>query len=103
ARRPSPNDLDRKEMFAMPPFVFLVGCARSGTTLLQRIVDAHPQIAITPEMHWITDYFREPKWLTPEGRVTAEQVASMMEQKRFRQFEFARDAFQGLLGSEGPV
>src|SRR5258708_340871 len=62
----------------MNPFVFIVGCARSGTTLLQRIVDSHPQIAITPEMHWITDYFRERKWLAPEGRVTAAQVASMV-------------------------
>jgi hypothetical protein len=87
----------------MTPFVFLVGCARSGTTLLQRLVDAHPRIAITPELHWITDYFREPKWLSPEGQVTAEQVAGMTEQKRFRQFEFTREAFQGLLGSGEPV
>jgi hypothetical protein len=81
----------------MYPFVFIVGCARSGTTLLQRIVDAHPLIAITPEMHWITDYFREKKWLGSEGRVTPEQVASMVQQKRFRQFEFSREQFQGLL------
>ena len=81
----------------MEPFVFIVGCARSGTTLLQRLVGAHPQIAITPEMHWITDYFREGKWLGPEGRVTADQVASMTTQKRFRQFEFTQEAFQGLL------
>ena len=26
----------------MNPYVFIVGCARSGTTLLQRMVDAHP-------------------------------------------------------------
>ena len=36
------------------PYVFIVGCARSGTTLLRRIVNAHPQIAIMPESHWIT-------------------------------------------------
>jgi sulfotransferase family protein len=86
----------------MNPFVFIVGCARSGTTLLQRIVHAHPQLAITPEMHWITDYFRAGKWLSPDGRVTAEQVASMMEQKRFRQFDFSREAFAGLLPNGEP-
>lgn len=32
------------------PF-FLVGCPRSGTTLLQLIIDAHPTIAIPPEGH----------------------------------------------------
>jgi len=35
------------------PCVFIVGCPRSGTTLLRRIVSAHPQIVITPEAHWI--------------------------------------------------
>ena len=54
----------------MEPFVFIVGCARSGTTLLQRIVDAHPQVAVTPELHWINDSFRNETWLDPESRVT---------------------------------
>ena len=31
-----------------PPF-FIVGCPRSGTTLLQVLLDAHPNIAIPPE------------------------------------------------------
>ncbi|HEX5914894.1 MAG TPA: sulfotransferase, partial [Rubrobacter sp.] len=52
------------------PYLFIVGCARSGTTLVRRIVDAHPQIAITTEMHWIShyvDYFKNQKRLvTPE-------------------------------------
>ena len=33
-----------------PPF-FIVGCPRSGTTLLQTLLDAHPHIAIPPESH----------------------------------------------------
>jgi hypothetical protein len=39
----------------MNPFVFIVGCPRSGTTLLQRMLDAHPQIAVTRKRthhHW---------------------------------------------------
>ena len=39
------------------PYVFIVGCSRSGTTLLQRIVGAHPDIAVALETHWI------PRWL----------------------------------------
>ena len=31
-----------------PPF-FIVGCPRSGTTLLQILLDAHPRLAIPPE------------------------------------------------------
>ena len=37
----------------MYPLVFVVGCPRSGTTLLQRIGDAHPDIAVIFERHWI--------------------------------------------------
>ncbi|HMF13417.1 MAG TPA: sulfotransferase, partial [Gemmataceae bacterium] len=87
----------------MNPFVFLVGCARSGTTLLERIVDAHPQIAVTPELHWITDRFKDGKWMAPEGRVTAELVAALAEQKRFRQLAFSRQEFAGLLDDGQPV
>jgi hypothetical protein len=39
------------------PYVFIIGCPRSGTTLLQRIVDAHPDIAVVFETHSI------PRWL----------------------------------------
>jgi len=37
------------------PF-FIVGCPRSGTTLLQLILDAHPNIAIPPESHIFERY-----------------------------------------------
>jgi hypothetical protein len=87
----------------MTPFVFIVGCARSGTTLLQRVVDAHPRIAITPELHWITDSFRDRKWLGRHGRVTSEQVATLVEHKRFRQFEFTPEQFHGLLDPGEPA
>ena len=87
----------------MEPFVFIVGCARSGTTLLQRILDAHPQVAVTPELHWITESFPKETWLDPESRVTPEQVAGMVGHKRFRQLEFTREEFKGLLPSGEPV
>jgi hypothetical protein len=38
---------------AVNPYVFIVGCPRSETTLLQRIVDAHPAIAVVFETHSI--------------------------------------------------
>jgi len=38
---------------AVNPYVFIVGCPRSETTLLQRIVDAHPDSAVVFETHWI--------------------------------------------------
>ena len=37
--------------------VFLVGCPRSGTTLLQRILNAHSAVAIAPETHFIRRFW----------------------------------------------
>jgi hypothetical protein len=35
------------------PYVFLVGCPRSGTTLLQRMLDHHPRLAVANDTHFI--------------------------------------------------
>lgn len=41
--------------------IFLVGCPRSGTTLLQQMLDAHPDVAIAPETFFIRNF-----WLQQE-------------------------------------
>lgn len=38
-----------------PPMPFIVGSGRSGTTLLRMMLDAHPDMVITPETHWLPD------------------------------------------------
>jgi len=76
------------------PYLFIVGCARSGTTLVHRIVDAHPEIAISPEMHWITREFE-----SRNGLVASELVSELTGHKRFAQFEIPREQFVALLGS----
>ena len=40
------------------PRVFVVGCERSGTTLLQRMLDAHPELAIAYETHFLAKLAR---------------------------------------------
>ncbi len=47
---------DSKPMETLNP-IFLVGCPRSGTTLLQQMLDAHPDIAIAPETHFIRNFW----------------------------------------------
>lgn len=39
------------------PTVFIVGCPRSGTTLLQRMLDAHPAVAVAPETFFIRRFW----------------------------------------------
>ncbi len=36
-----------------PPMPFIVGVGRSGTTLLRLMLDAHPEMAIPPETHFV--------------------------------------------------
>ncbi len=38
-----------------PPAPFIVGVPRSGTTLLRLMLDAHPELAIGPETHFLPD------------------------------------------------
>jgi hypothetical protein len=40
-----------------PPF-FIVGSARSGTTLLRLMLNAHPDVAVPPESRFITELWR---------------------------------------------
>src|SRR5262249_46258492 len=35
------------------PRFFVVGCPRSGTTLLQRMLNSHPQLAVANDTHFI--------------------------------------------------
>lgn len=85
------------------PYVFIVGCPRSGTTLLQRIVDAHPEIAITPETHWVPAFFRDGVGLTTEGFVLPELVEELFSHRNFSKMGISHVDLEGLLGDGRPV
>jgi hypothetical protein len=82
------------------PYLFIVGCARSGTTLLQRVVDAHPHIAITPEIHWIANFKKRDAGLTADGLITKEIASMLLDHKRFPQLGVSRKEFERLIGPE---
>jgi hypothetical protein len=42
---------------ALPAFPFVVGEARSGTTLLRVMLDAHPELAIPPESYFVSGLY----------------------------------------------
>ena len=75
----------------MNPYVFIVGGTRSGTTLLQRMVDAHPDLAVIHETHWIPRFYEERIGLTPGGMVTTELVAKLLDDRRFGKLGIARE------------
>ncbi len=65
------------------PFVFVVGCPRSGTTLLQRMLDSHPWLAVSNDTHFIP---RALKHLLPDAHnppLTEDLVERVRTYKRF--------------------
>ncbi|MBI5030571.1 MAG: sulfotransferase [Chloroflexi bacterium] len=47
----------------MPPnHIFIVGCARSGTTLLRQILSMSDRVSIAPETHYIRRFTRNSRW-----------------------------------------
>ena len=79
------------------PFVFIVGCPRSGTTLVQRIVDAHPDVAICDETFWLAYFFKKRLGLTPEGWVTPELISRLLEYHKFYRMRIGRDELELLM------
>jgi Sulfotransferase family len=59
---PSPLSRIRRDgdAFEEPrsPAPFVVGLTRSGTTLLRMMLDAHPELAIPPETHFVPDLIK---------------------------------------------
>jgi hypothetical protein len=64
------------------PFFFIVGCSRSGTTLLQHMMNAHAQIAVIPETRWFVRWFEKRYGLTPDNVVTPDLVARLLQKHR---------------------
>src|SRR5918995_6771853 len=59
------------------PFPFVVGMNRSGTTLLRMMLDAHPDLTIPPETHFVPDLIKAAREddATPESTLEAMKSA----------------------------
>ena len=73
----------RSLMRASNPCVFVVGAARSGTTLLQRMLDAHPLLAVVNETYWLPRKYRERTGLTRQGYVTPALFPLLLDSPKF--------------------
>ncbi len=69
-------------------FAFIVGCPRSGTTLLSEILHGHSAIAVTPETHFVPRFHRQiqeaakstcpARWRTALESLTSQPCCSKM-------------------------
>jgi hypothetical protein len=87
----------------MNPFVFIVGCPRSGTTLLQRVLNAHPQLAITPESHWIPRLAAKHWAVTDDGLVTSKLVCRLLAHRKFARLQIAQEQVLAIVGRDRRV
>jgi len=65
------------------PYVFVVGCPRSGTTLLQRMLDSHPLLCVANDTHFITRAAKKELRRNPVPALTTELVESVRSYRRF--------------------
>lgn len=63
--------------------MFVVGCPRSGTTLLQRMLDNHPHLTIANDTHFITRAAKRVLRKDPQPLLTPELVAAVLTYRRF--------------------
>jgi Sulfotransferase family len=74
--------------------IFVVGHARSGTTLLATMLGRHPHLAATPETH----FFNEGRYaLAPQYAKGPATVARRIATTRLRHLEFAEAELAALL------
>jgi hypothetical protein len=86
----------------MNPYVFFVGCPRSGTTLLRRIGDAHPELAILGELHWLPRWWERRTGVSPEGMVTQELVSMLLADPRFPKLHLDPERVAELIDDSRP-
>jgi Sulfotransferase family len=73
------------------PYVFIVGCPRSGTTLVQRLANAHPELAVAHETRWIVRCYEQRIGLTADDYVTPELVMRLPQHSRFKALKVKPD------------
>jgi len=91
-RRPDPDQ--------GPPAPFVVASPRSGTTLLRMMLDAHPQLAIPWETHFVPELIE-----TFDGRTArAEDVVTMLQaHRRWGDFHLDADELRARLERFDPL
>jgi hypothetical protein len=89
AMRLIPRGLRRERRTPAP---FVVGVTRSGTTLLRLMLDAHPQLAIPPETHFVPGVI---ELLEAEPAAGAEKVQeTVVGERHWGDFNVDSDAFR---------
>jgi sulfotransferase family protein len=81
-RRRAARALRRLDEPERPPAPFVVGVPRSGTTLLRLMLDAHPQLAVPPETHFLPKLIRACREAEKAGEDPGERAVELITRHR---------------------
>jgi hypothetical protein len=82
------------------PAPFVVGVGRSGTTLARMMLDAHPQMAIPPETHFVPDLIAScRRWRASPDRA----LRTITESRRWGDFDLDPDELLSRFRSLDPM
>lgn len=86
------------------PFVFIVGCGRSGTTMLRSMLDSHPDVAIPRESYFIdTMRRRRDGYRSDDGFHVDRFLADLLPDVRFRRWELDPDTVEAAVRAADPT
>ena len=86
---------------ARPPFPFIVASGRSGTTLLQAMLDSHPDMAIPPEAHFLVPLSRRVRRVN--GRLDTGHLTWLLRRSQFAIWGLPPDEVEAALAEARPV
>jgi hypothetical protein len=89
----------RDDAAGRPPAPFVVGANRSGTTLLRMMLDAHPELTIPPETHFVPDVIHA----CDEGATVDEIVEVMTSHREWGDFGLEADEVRERLRAIDPL
>ena len=83
-----------------PPAPFVVGAGGSGTTTLRLMLDAHPQLAVPPETHFLPALAKAARGpaVTPHDLVEV-----IVADRRWTDFGFSREELERMFENIRPV
>jgi hypothetical protein len=67
------------------------------------MVDAHPEIAIIHESHWVPRFYEKRIGLAPDGTVTPELIARLLDDRRFVKLGIEGRDLEGLIPPYAPI
>ncbi len=95
-----PDESSDQGPAAVPPFPFVVGCNRSGTTLLRAMLDAHPALSVPPEAYFTLRALRPASPAEPFA--PAARVAEIESNRSFATWALPSRALAGLTTDPPP-